>query len=228
MSIDYPPLEYYDVDGVTPIGFDVSLGQAIAGKLGLQAQFIDTTFEGIFAGVDTERFDIIISGTTWTEARAAAHNFTKPYMANAMAIVTLNNSRHRIQRPEDLNGLGVGYQAETTAKYFMEKLVAEGLRYNQFEYDQVPRAFDDLVYNRVDAVVTDLVVALEFIARPNSPYQVVWQGDVDEVFSIFLKKGNDALTQAIDRALDELFADGTMRRISYEILNVDMVTAARN
>jgi polar amino acid transport system substrate-binding protein len=50
---------------------------------------------------------------------------------------------------------------------------------------------------------------------------------VDEVFAICLKKGNDALTEAIDRALDELFADGTMLRLSQEIFNIDMVTAAR-
>jgi polar amino acid transport system substrate-binding protein len=227
MAIEYPPLEYYDVDGVTPIGFDVSLGKAIAQKMGLEARFIDTAWDGIFAGVDTGRYDVIMSGVTWTEARAQAHNFSKPYVANAMAIVLMKNSLHRIQRPKDLNGLGVSYQAETTAKFFMEKLVENGLRYNQFEYDQVPRCFDELQLGRVDAIVTDLLVAVEYIARPNSPFEIVWQGNVDEVFAICLKKGNDALTQAIDKALDELYADGTLLRLSREIFNIDMVTAAR-
>ncbi|MCL2066067.1 MAG: ABC transporter substrate-binding protein [Treponema sp.] len=227
MEIGYPPMEYYDDDGVTPIGFDVSMGKAIAEKMGLSVEFVDTAWDGIFAGVETSRYDCIMSSVTVTPERQRAHNFSKPYIGNAMAIVSLKNSSIKPRSPQELAGLGVAYQAETTAKFFMAKLVEEGIRYTPFEYDKVMSCFDEILLGRVDVIVTDSLVAVDYIAIPNSPYEIVWQGEADEVFGICIKRGNDALTEAIDKALDELFADGTMHRLSQEIFNVDMVSSAR-
>ena len=227
MEIGYPPMEYYDSDGKTPIGFDVSMAKAIANKMGLQVEFIDTAWDGIFAGVDTGKYDCIMSSVTVTPERMLAHNFSKPYIGNSMAIVLLKGSPLRVSNPEDLAGLGVSYQAETTAKFFMAKLVDQGLRYTPYEYDKVMNCFDELKLGRVDAIVTDSLVAVDYTALPDSPYEIVWLGDADEVFGICMKKGNNDLTAAIDKALDELFADGTMLRLSREIFNVDMVSAAR-
>ena len=227
MEIGYPPMEYYDADGKTPIGFDVSMGKAIAEKMGLRAEFIDTAWDGIFAGVETGKYDCIMSSVTITPERQLAHNFSKPYIGNSMAVVLLKDSPFKVSKPEDLAGLGVSYQAETTAKFFMAKLVEQGLRYTPYEYDKVMSCFDELKLGRVDAIVTDLLVAVDYIAIPNSPFQIVWQGDADEVFGICMKKGNDALTDAINKALDALFADGTMHRLSQQIFSVDMVSAAQ-
>jgi polar amino acid transport system substrate-binding protein len=144
-----------------------------------------------------------------------------------MAIVTRKDSPNKPHSPRELAGLSVSYQAETTAKFFMAKLVDEGLRYNQFEYDTVLGCFDELTLSRINAIVTDAVVALDYTTGPDSLFEITWLGEPDEFFGICIKKGNAALTSAIDKALDELFADGTMRRISMQNLNVDMVSAAR-
>jgi polar amino acid transport system substrate-binding protein len=87
--------------------------------------------------------------------------------------------------------------------------------------------FDELRLRRVDVIVTDSVVALDYTTTPDSIFEMTWLGDPDEFFGIVMKKGNDALTEAIDKALDELFADGTMYRISMDNLSVDMVSAVR-
>src|SRR5215471_8409461 len=108
------------------MGFDVEMGKAIAEKLGLKAEFVDTAWDGIFAGVETRRYDCIMSSVTITSERMAAHNFSKPYIGNSMAIVTLKNSSVKPKNPQELSGLGVSYQAETTAKFFMAKFVEEG------------------------------------------------------------------------------------------------------
>ncbi|MCL2833766.1 MAG: ABC transporter substrate-binding protein [Treponema sp.] len=227
MEIGYPPMEYYDTDGKTPIGFDVAMGKAIADKMGLKVEFVDTAWDGIFAGVDTGKYDCIMSSVTITPERLNAHNFSKPYIGNSMAIVLLKGSPLKVSSPQDLAGLGVSYQAETTAKFMMAKLVEDGLRYTPYEYDKVMNCFDELKLGRVDAIVTDSLVAVDYVADPNSPYQIVWQGDADEVFGVCMKKGNDALTAAVDKALDQLFADGTMLKLSKEIFNIDMVSSAR-
>jgi polar amino acid transport system substrate-binding protein len=227
MEIGYPPMEYYDADGRTPIGFDVQMGRAIAQKMGLQVEFVDTGWDGIFASVDTQRFDCIMSSVTITPARLEAHNFSRPYIANTLAMVVLKGSNITARTPEQCAGLNVAYQDETTADFYMQDLRAAGLNFSAFEYEKVMYCFDELRLGRVDVIVTDLLVAYEYIAQANSPFEIVWESNEPEVFGICMKKGNDALTAAIDRALDELFADGTMLRISRNVFGMDLVSAAR-
>jgi polar amino acid transport system substrate-binding protein len=227
MEIGYPPMEYLDTDGKTPIGFDVFMGKAIADKLGLEVKYIDTAWDGIFDGVTTGKYDCIMSSVTITPERENAHNFTKPYIGNSLALVLLKDSKITARTPEDLSGLGVAYQAETTSDIYMEKLAAAGLKFKPYEYDKVMNCFDELRLGRVDVIITDALVAVDYIAPADSPFKIVWQGEADEVFGICLKKGNDALTAALDGALDELFADGTMLKLSQDVFKVDMVSAAR-
>jgi polar amino acid transport system substrate-binding protein len=227
MEIGYPPFEYFDVDGVTPIGFDVQMGNALAAKLGLKAKFVDTAWDGIFAGVNTGKYDAVISAVTITEDRLAAYNLTRPYIGNAQAMVLLKGSSVKARTPEQLTGLGVAYQAETTSDIYMTKLAGQGLKFNPFEYDKVLNCFNDLELGRVDAIVCDSLVAVDFVSGADSPFEIVWQGPADETFGICLKKGNDALTEALDKALDELFADGTIRKISQNIFYMDLVSSIR-
>lgn len=227
MELGYPPMEYYGPDGKTPMGLDVDMGKAIAEKMGLQVEFVDTAWDGIFAGVETRRYDCIMSSVTITDERLTVHNFSKPYIGNAMSIVVRKNSPVKPRSPQELAGLGVSYQAETTAKFFMAKLVEDGLRYTPFEYDKVMNCFDELLLGRVDVIVTDSVVALDYTTGDDAPFEITWLGEPDEFFGICIKRGNNALTDAINKALDELFAEGTMRRISMNNLNVDMVSGVR-
>jgi polar amino acid transport system substrate-binding protein len=226
MEIGYPPMEYLDSNG-DPTGFDVKMAVEIAKKLNLKVEYVDTAWDGIFAGVDTDKYDCIMSSVTITEARLQAHNFTKPYIGNAQALVLLKGSRISARSPEELSGLGVAYQAETTSDIYMAELAEKGLKFTPYEYDKVINCFDELKLGRVDAIVCDSLVAVDYIAPADTPFEIVWQGAADEVFGICLKKGNDALTAAIDKALDELSADGTLLRLSQEIFKLDMVSAAR-
>jgi polar amino acid transport system substrate-binding protein len=228
IEIGYPPFEYYDTDGKTPIGFDVSMGKALAEKLGLKINFIDTAWDGIFAGVATDKYDCIMSAVTITDERRGVYNFTKPYIGNAQAIVLLKNSLTNIKKPEDMAGRRVTYQAETTSDIFVTKLAEDGLNISVFEYDKVMNCFDELRLGRVDVIVCDSMVAVDYVNAADSPFVIVWQGPSDEQFGICLKKGNDALTAALDEALDALFADGTMKRISQEVFKMDLVSSVRN
>jgi len=87
-DIGYPPMEYYDNDGTTPIGFDIDVGKAIAELLGLDYMVIDTAWDGIFEGVVRGDYDCIISSVSITPARLQVYLFTEPYIANALCIVT--------------------------------------------------------------------------------------------------------------------------------------------
>ena len=227
MEMTYPPMEYWAEDGKTPLGFDVELGKAIAAKMGLKPDFVDTSWDGIFAGVNANKYDCIISAVTIYPARLEAHNFSKPYISNTIAMVLPKDSNITARSPEECAGLNVAFQTETTADEYMEELAAGGLRYTPRRYDSMIQCFNELQLGRLDAVITDLLVAYEFVGRANSPFEIVWQSAEDDKFGICMKKGNDALTAAINQALDALWADGTLLRLSRETFDgMDLVTSA--
>jgi polar amino acid transport system substrate-binding protein len=228
MEIGYPPMEYFAEDGKTPQGFDVELSKALAAKLGLTFEWVDTAWDGIFAGVDTGKYDCIISSVTYNEERAARYNFTKPYVANSQLLVVHKDAAVKPRTMEQVQGLRLTYQAETTSDELATKWIEEsGAQVQVFEYDKVMNCFDELTLNRVDVILVDSVVAAEYLGRPGNPYEITAEVSNDEVLAICLKQGNNALTEALNKALDELYADGTLRRISQQVFGTDVVSSVR-
>ena len=103
MEIGYPPFEYYAEDGKTPVGFDVELGTEIAKRLDLDAEFIDTAWDGIFAGLNTERYDVVISAATITPERVENFLFSNPYIGNGQAIIVRKDSNLKIKNWPSVN-----------------------------------------------------------------------------------------------------------------------------
>lgn len=223
MEIGYPPFEYYDDDGTTPIGFDVLLGKELAKRLDLQVEFIDTAWDGIFAGLDTDRYDAVISAATLTPERLENYDFSQPYIGNGQAIILLKDSTLPITKMADLSGLKVGYQAETTSDFYTKKVsAAEGWTYVENAYDKVMNAYDDLKFGRIDAVVSDSLVAVNYLSPKNSPFKQVFMGTPDEYFGVCMKKGNSELVNKVNSALDEMKKDGTLKKLYEQIFGMDL------
>lgn len=87
MEIGYPPMEYMDDSGLVPQGFDVDLSYALGELLGLEVELVNTAWDGIFAGLDKDQYDVIISSVSITPERQEAYEMTAPYIANALCIV---------------------------------------------------------------------------------------------------------------------------------------------
>jgi len=225
VEVGYPPMEYYDTDGKTLLGFDIELVKTLAAKLNLEVDFIDTTWEGILAGLDADRYDIAVNVTILPE-RQERYNFTRPYIDSSMTVAALKNSPIRIERPQDIARHKAAYQGGTTAQYFTERLRDQGLVFTSFSYDKIINCFNDLRLRRVDLVVADNIVGYYYANAQDTPFEIIWEGPSDEYIGICLKKGNDALTAALDNALEELFNDGTMLLISQRIFGRDLVSRA--
>ncbi|MCQ2242323.1 ABC transporter substrate-binding protein [Treponema sp.] len=221
MEVGYPPFEYYADDGKTPMGFDVELGKEVAKRLGLEPVFIDTAWDGIFAGLDTDRYDTVMSAATITPERVQNYTFSQPYIGNGQAIILQKDSTLSIKEFSDLAGLKVGYQAETTSDFYTKKH-SEGWTYVENAYDKVMNAYDDLKLKRIDAVVSDSLVAVDYLAKPNSEFKQVWAAEPDEYFGVCMKKGNTALQAKIDQAINEMKADGTLKNIYIKIFGMDL------
>lgn len=88
MEIGYPPMEYMDESGLNPMGFDVDLSYALGELLGLDVELVNTAWDGIFAGLDKEQYDVVISSVSIIPERQEAYELTEPYVSNALVIVT--------------------------------------------------------------------------------------------------------------------------------------------
>ncbi|MDR2701122.1 MAG: ABC transporter substrate-binding protein [Spirochaetaceae bacterium] len=227
MEIGYPPMEYFAEDGKTPIGFDVEMAKALADKLGLQVEYVDTAWDGIFAGVETDKYDCIMSSVTYTEERAKRYNFTRPYVVNSQLLIVRKDASAKPKNLEEIQGLRLTFQGETTSdELFQEWERSTGLKINEvYRFDKVMNCFDELTLNRADVILVDSVVAADYLSKPGNPFEVSGEVSNDEVLAICLKKGNDALTNALNTALNELFADGTLPRISMRIFGTDVVSS---
>ena len=87
-EVGYPPMEYTAEDGLTYVGFDIDVARALGDVLGLEVEFVNTAWEGIFAGLDKKQYDCIISAVSITPERQERYILTEPYVANALCIVT--------------------------------------------------------------------------------------------------------------------------------------------
>ncbi len=210
IQVDYPPFEQYDSDGVTPIGFDCDIIESIAEGMGLEVEYIDTAWEGIFAGLDTDKYDLIISGVTITEERLAKYDFSDPYIQNYQCMVVKKDSGVSAKSPEELDGLKVAFQAETTSDIYMTELIDNGLNCEPFEYEKILECFAELESGRVDAVVCDSTVTYPYLSKADTPYEMVWkQEEAPEEFGICLKKGSP-LTAPVNEGLKELTENGKL------------------
>lgn len=224
-EIGYPPMEYFDTDGSTPIGYDMEVAQAIADYLGLKLEIVDTAWDGIFAGVKTDKYDCIISSVSITEDRLKEFDITTPYVTNHTVLIVPNESD--IDSLEALNGHSTAVQAETTSDDYMKEHAAE-LGVELFQYDKVMNCFDDLKTGRADSVFTDSVVASYYLGDDAASYKTVWENDELEPIGICFKKGNDALKEKIEEALDAIYEDGTLGEIAVKYFGTDLTAGLRD
>ena len=215
-------MEYFDEDGATMIGFDMELAQALADELGLELEIVDTAWDGIFAGVDTDKYDVILSSVSWTEGRNENYLLTEPYIANAPVLVVPNDST--IADVADLEGQSVSVQMETTADYLMQEYCSAysgTMDFDLRQYEKVINAFDELKAGRVQACCTDSVVAAYYLGDEATNYKTVWQAEETEPICMCLKKGNDSLKDALEGALQTLRDNGTLAEISVKYFGSD-------
>ena len=216
-DIAYPPFEYYDTDGVTPIGVDVELAYAIGEKLGCEVEMMNTAWDGIFAGLSKGDYDIVMSSVTITPERLVDFDFSDPYIENYQSINILAGSSIKPASPAELAGLKVGYQEDTTSDIYLTTYIEKnGTEVETYEYATVMNAWDDLAAGRLDAVICDSTVATKYLAE--GKYEQTWNQQsepdaVPEQFAVCMPKGSTELQAAINEALAEIKADGTLDKI---------------
>ena len=201
----FPPYEMTTDSGDIE-GIDVDTAKAIAEKLGLELQIDDMDFDAALLSVQQGKADIAMAGITVTDERKAVMAFSDSYATGIQSIIVPEGSG--IASPDDLAGKKIGTQRGTTGYIYCSDDFGDE---NVVAYDSGLTAVQALNNGQVDAVVIDNAPAQEYVAA-NPGLVVLDTSYAEEDYAIGMAKGS-ALEDAINAALEELKADGTLQSI---------------
>ena len=214
-NVAFPPYEYYEDEKV--VGIDVDIVQAICDKLGYEMELSDMEFGSIITAVAAGKVDVGFGAITITEERAKSVNFTTSYSTGIQSIIVKEDSP--ITGVEDLEakGIKIGVQQDTTGDIY-----ATG----DFGEDHIARfnkgadAVQALLTGKCDAVIIDNSPAETFVAQ-NQGLKILPTVYAEEAYGFELSYDNEELYNAVNGALEELLADGTVQAIIDKYISAD-------
>ena len=211
-NASFPPYEMVADDGSFE-GIDIEVAGAIAEKLGLELQVDDMGFDAALQAAQTGKSDMVMAGVTVTEERQAVMDFSNSYANGVQVVIVKEDSP--IQTVDDLaNANMIGCQMGTTGYIYCSDTPENGGfgEDHVTPYDDGAAAVQALMNGQVDAVVIDNMPAQSYVAA--NPGLKILDGEfTNEDYAIGVAKGNTALLDAINGALEELTNDGTIQSI---------------
>lgn len=204
----YPPFTFHDASGELT-GFDVEIAREVADRLGVEAEFLETQWDAMFAGLDASRFDMVANQVGINPERQESYEFSDPYITSTAVLVVAEDDTE-IQSFEDLEGklsaqsLTSNY-AETATSFGAELEGVEG--FNQ--------AIELLNSGRVDATVNDNLTVLDFLKqRPDAQVKVVDESEDAAQSGLLFRQDSGAIVDEVNQALADMIEDGTYDEIS--------------
>lgn len=218
MEGQWAPWTYHDETGDL-VGFDTEVGAAIAAKLGVDAEFIEGEWDGLFAGLDGGRYDVIINGVEITDERAEKYNFSTPYAYIKTALL-VGADNNEITNFEDLSGKKTSNSLGST---YADLAASYGASVENV--DTLAETVDMVLSGRVDATLNAEVSFYDYYAEhPDAAVKIVALTDEASKVSIPIRKGaqSESLKAAIDQAIEELRAEGVLSELSNKYFGSDI------
>ena len=214
----WQPWSYHD-ESDTLVGYDVEVSRAIAEKLGVEPEYVESDWDSLFAGLDAGRFDIVCNGVEVTGERAKTYDFTTPYgyIHTALAVRKDNED---IKSFEDLKGKTT---ANSLASTYME--LAESYGATVQGIDTLEETIQLLTAGRIDATLNADVSFYDYLnVHPDADFKLVAQTEDASHVAIPVRKGDDSasLLEAINTAIEELRADGTLKALGEKYFGQDI------
>ena len=214
----WQPWSFHD-ESDTLVGYDVEVSAAIAEKLGVEPEYVESDWDSLFAGLDAGRFDIVCNGVEVTDERAKTYDFTTPYgyIHTALAVRKDNED---ITSFEDLKGKTT---ANSLASTYME--LAESYGATVQGIDTLEETIQLLTAGRIDATLNADVSFYDYLnVHPDADFKLVAQTADASHVAIPVRKGDDSasLLEAINTAIEELRADGTLKALGEKYFGQDI------
>lgn len=222
----FPPMGYRDENGEI-VGFDIDTAREVCKRLGVELVLQPIDWAAKEQELATGNIDCIWNGLTITPERSEALTFSDPYVDNAqVAVVKISSGYNTLS---DLKGKTIGVQAGSSAEDAIED--TEGFKESikeVVEFKDNLTALMDLEIGGVDAVVMDLLVANDNIARSGKGiFKILEEGLSNEEYGIGFRKGDYALRDAVQNALNDMAADGTLAEIAIKWFGADITVVGK-
>jgi cystine transport system substrate-binding protein len=217
----YPPFNYKDQQTNELTGFDVDVAKLLASKLGVKPEFVTTEWSGILAGLAAGKYDVIVNQVGITEQRQQAFDFSNPYTLSSPQLIVRKNEQRVFKTLDDLKGkklgLGQGTNFEQKAK------AVPGIDVKT--YPGAPEYLRDLADGRIDAALNDSLMVAYLLKTSNLPLKPsAALGDVEKM-GVPFRKGNPQFKAALNKALADAIADGSLKQVSMKWFGVDVTKA---
>ena len=213
----WQPWSYHDTSD-TLVGYDVEVSRAIAEKLGVEPEYVESDWDSLFAGLDAGRYDMVCNGVEVTEERAKTYDFTTPYgyIHTALAVRKDNEDIHSF---EDLKGKTT---ANSLASTYME--LAESYGATVQGIDTLEETIQLLTASRIDATLNADVSFYDYLnVHPEEDFKLVAQtAEASHVAIPVLKSEDTAYLDALNAAIEALRADGTLKTLSEKYFGQDI------
>ena len=213
----WQPWSYHD-ESDTLVGYDVEVSRAIAEKLGVEPEYVESDWDSLFAGLDAGRYDLVCNGVEVTEERAKTYDFTTPYgyIHTALAVRKDNED---IKSFEDLAGKTT---ANSPASTYME--LAESYGATVQGIDTLEETIQLLTAGRIDATLNADVSFYDYLnVHPDADFKLVAQTEEASHVAIPVLKSDDtSFLDALNSAIEALRADGTLKELSEKYFGEDI------
>ena len=218
MSGQYPPFNFVN-DKNEVVGFDASIGLEIAKRIGVEGKIVTTAWDGIIAGLLANKYDTIVGSMTITPEREKVVDFVGPYYHAGRAVFVGEGST--VQTLDELKGKTIGVTLGETH----EKWAREQGGWDVRTYKGLPELMLELKSGRVDAIVVDNIPVMVAVKETGDKIRKLDTPDIEGgavAIGIAIRKDNPELKAAMQKALDEMMADGTYEKISMEWIGSDI------
>lgn len=208
----FPPMGFRDEKNEI-VGFDIDLAKEVAKRLGVKFRAQPINWDSKEQELNTGKIDCIWNGLTITDERKKNLSFSKPYLANKQVVVVKKGSGYK--KLSDLAGKKIALQSGSSAEDAVNDSPDFKKSVKELVFlEQNLLALNDLVIGGVDGVVMDSIVAEYSIELSGMPLELLDESLASEEYGIAFRKQDVQLTDAVQKALEDMAADGTVARIS--------------
>lgn len=212
----YAPFTYHDESGAL-VGFDVEIAQAIAKQIGVEAQFVEGPWDGLIAGIDANRYDVVINQVGITDERKQKYDFSEPYIASKAALVVKGDNT-TITGFADLAGKKAAQSLTSNFGKLAQENGAELVGTEGFD-----QSIQLVLQGRADATINDSLSFLDFKKKqPDADVKIVATQEQADYSGVLLAKNKPELLAAINAAIEAIKADGTYEAISQKYFGADV------
>jgi cystine transport system substrate-binding protein len=217
----YPPFNFKDPKTGQLTGYDVDVARLVAAQMGLKPEFVTTEWTAILSGLGAGKYDAIVSQVGITPKREQAFDFSQPYTYSSPQLIVRRNERASYASLNDLKGKKVGVGQGSVFEQQAKAVPGVDVK----SYPAAPENLQDLAFGRIDAALNDSLMVAYLLKSSQLPIRAGARVGAVERMGIAFQKNSPRFHAAVDKALAEARADGSLRRASLKWFGVDATRA---